>query len=337
MSFILNHFPEPVFPRTISTYKSQGKQFEVFNKEAMITAFEESNYVDSRVNAYPSYTEYKGIQRYPPNFIFADLDLSLSRSEQSLEKALSETLRTIRFKLNGYPTVLWTGNGYHIYQPIDAVILEEFVQFEGFDNPSTRFLRFAEYYLTNGKSDPSHSPSFKSCMIRIPGSVNSKYRKGQNEVKIIQKWDGYRPPISLLLGTFQAFLVDQKLKDEKLRKRIEKIFGQATGQSHSISWIEMLLQTLIQDYRKNTIGLILAPYLINIRKMPYDEAFVIIKIWLEKCSSLRQLDHNFDYKIKYALNNAIRKQRLPMKFNTLASKNKQLYDLLSGKMQKPRK
>jgi hypothetical protein len=41
----------------------------------MTEAYQESKFLDCRVNAYPSYTEYKGIQRYPPNFIFADLDL----------------------------------------------------------------------------------------------------------------------------------------------------------------------------------------------------------------------------------------------------------------------
>src|SRR5437867_180324 len=90
------------------------------------------------------YTNYKGIQRYPPNFIFADLDLSLLGSEQALERALSSSVRFIRFKLNGRPTVLWTGNGYHIYQPIDAVILEQFTEFEEFESPSLKFLRFAE-------------------------------------------------------------------------------------------------------------------------------------------------------------------------------------------------
>ena len=65
----LKHFPEPLFPRTISTYKSQGKQFEVFDKDEMLKAYEESSFLDSRVNGYPSYTEYKGIQRYPPNFL----------------------------------------------------------------------------------------------------------------------------------------------------------------------------------------------------------------------------------------------------------------------------
>ena len=46
-----------------------------------------------------------------------------------------------------------------------------------------------------------------------------------NEVKLIQKWDGYRPPMKLLLDAFYDYLVDQKIKEIKLRKRNEKRFG----------------------------------------------------------------------------------------------------------------
>ena len=140
----------------------------------MIKAYRESNYIDCRVNAYPSYTEYKGIQRYPPNFLFADLDLSSFRDRRALERALESSLKTIRLRIGGNPTVLWTGNGYHIYQPAEGVILEQYTEFEEFQQPSTKFLKYAEQYLTNEKSDRSHNPSFKSCMIRIAGSVNSK-------------------------------------------------------------------------------------------------------------------------------------------------------------------
>jgi len=330
IDFVLNHF-ERIFPRTISTYKSQGKQFEVFSNEEMIKAYEESDLFDCRVNAYPSYTEYKGIQRYPPNFIFADLDLSTFRNLEALERALQTALRIIRIKINGTPTVLWTGNGYHIYQPIDAVILEQFTQFEEFENPSLKFIRFAEFSLTGGKSDPSHNPSFKSCMIRIPGSYNSKCSPEKNEIKVYQKWDGYRPPISLLLGSFHAYLVDQKIKEMKLKKRIEKRYGNAGYHNNSISWIETLLQTPIEDYRKNAIGLILAPYLINIKKLSYDDAFQLISVWLEKCNKLRTLSPNFSYRIRYSLNTAMRKQQLPIKLSTLEKKNKELHTLLVQK------
>jgi Primase X len=332
LDFILNHFSKPLFPRTISTYKSQGKQFEIFSKDEMIKAYEESHFLDCRVNAYPSYTEYKGIQRYPPNFIFADLDLSTLKSKNKIQRALSATLRIIRFKINGKPTVLWTGNGYHIYQPIHAVILDGYDQFSQFEHPSLKFIRFAEIYLTGGKSDPSHNPSFKSCMIRVPSSYNSKYPK-DNLVKIIHKWDGYRPPISLLLGSFHAYLVDQKIKETKLQKRIDKKYSSRHGTAISkINWVEILLQTPIEDYRKNAIALILAPYLIKIRMVSYEESFLILKDWLSKCKELRELDDNFDSLIKYSLNTALRKQIPPMKFETLQIKNFPLYKKLSTLM-----
>jgi len=295
----------------------------------MVKAYEESNFVDSRVNAYPSFTEYKGIQRYPPNFIFADLDLSKFRNLEALERALQTSLRNIRIKINGTPAVLWTGNGYHIYQPIDAIILEEYEQFTEFEHPSLKFIRFAEFYLTSGKSDPSHNPSFKSCMIRIPSSYNSKGSTDNNEVKIYQKWDGYRPPISLLLGTFHAYLVDQKIKEMKLKKKIEKQYGTAVGQSNSIHWIETLLQTPIGDYRKNAIALILAPYLVTIRKLSYDESYPILKKWIMECSKLQRLDFDFEYRIKNSLYIAVRKQTLPMRLDTLEKKNRELHKLLS--------
>ena len=47
-----------------------------------------------------------------------------------------------------------------------------------------------------------------------------------------------------------------------------------------IKWIEKLLQTPVDDYRKNAMALILAPYLLNIKKLTYDDAFNIINEWL---------------------------------------------------------
>jgi hypothetical protein len=168
-------------------------------------------------------------------------------------------------------------------------------------------------------------------LIRIPGTYNSKYPQGKNEIKIIQKWDGYRPPMNIL-GAFHHYLVDQKIKEIKLKKRIEKRFGTIGGGTHSISWIETFLRMPVPDYRKNAVSLIFAPYLINIRNLPYDSASLIIGHWLKKCNELRPLDPNFDYKVKYSLNTSIRKLQLPIKFSTLKERNKELYKQLSRKM-----
>ena len=87
IDFLFSHFEgrQRLFPRKMSTLASQGNQFNVYNKEQIIDACSKSNFVDCRVNAYPSFTDYKGIQKYPPNFIFADLDLSLIRTEGDLK------------------------------------------------------------------------------------------------------------------------------------------------------------------------------------------------------------------------------------------------------------
>jgi hypothetical protein len=343
LNFILSHFQGPIWPRTISTKTTEGKQILVYNKEEALARFNQSNFLDCRINAYPDYVEFEGINRQHPNFIFIDLDRSGFNTERAHKLALSLTLKNIQEKLGGNPTVLWSGNGYHIYQPMDAFVLEQEEPFSEFDHPSKELLKFAELYLTNYKSDPSHHPSFKSCMIRIPGSHNSKCVERNNngiadestEVKIMQSWDRCRPEINLLLGSFYAYLVDQKFREteQQQKQRFSKYCSRGTSITSTsvIPWIEKLLQTPIEDGRKNVVALILAPYLINIKKLPYAESYNVIKGWLDKCISLRRLDSGFNsnYRIKHALENAIKTGYKPMRLENLKNRNMPLYHTLS--------
>jgi Primase X len=91
---------------------------------------------------------------------------------------------------------------------------------------------------------------------------------------------------------------------------------------NDIKWIDILLETPISDYRKNAISLILARYLINIKKLPYTNAFDIIKDWLNKCDPLRRLDPNFNSRVKSALEDAIQKGIPPMSLIKLREKNR---------------
>ena len=50
----------------------------------------------------------------------------------------------------------------------------------------------------------------------------------------------------------------------------------------------MLLGTPLDDYRKTIVNLVLAPYLVNIRRLEFEKAFEIIKEWLELCSLKRE-------------------------------------------------
>src|ERR671939_196504 len=113
-----------------------------------------------------------------------------------------------------------------MYQPVSGFILEEYETLyeftKYFDKDLTSmFIQFAEEYSTDYAADRLHNPTVKSCLVRIPGSLNSKrINKGQDaEVKIIQKWDGGRHSIQPLLRYFRIWLIQKKIDDmEELKK-----------------------------------------------------------------------------------------------------------------------
>ena len=78
---------------------------------------------------------------------------------------------------------------------------------------------------------------------------------------------------------------------------------------------------------------IVAPYLVNIKKLPYDDAVFIIRAWLNKCDILKPLDFSVDNRIKVNLNAANKKGYLPIGFSRLKTQNKELADFLSCQME----
>jgi hypothetical protein len=359
LDFILLHFDQDnsrrqqLFPRKIQTSKSEGRQIEVFSKQEALFYFKDSSFLDCRINAFPSYTEYKGIQRYPPDLIFIDIDRSNFKDHKSFEKALLKTLKNIKEKLNdGHPTVNNSGNGYHIIQPIQCpIVLEQIEQFEKYKEKgfilSQEFLRFAEDFLSNGKADPNHHPSFKSCLIRIPGSINGKCLNdrdkrlsGNYRVKTIQKWNGHRPPIPReLLEDFRTCL-EQKITDQENNNynynynNNNNNYNSNNNHTQYYKWVEQLLQTPIEDYRKLVLWKILCPYLINIRKLSYDESIQILREWLDKCNSIKRLDFSPNQKIKDNLKHV--GNFLPVGIQKLKTDNeyRKLYQLLKKEKQK---
>jgi hypothetical protein len=237
-------------------------------------------------------------------------------------------MKRIESKMRGLPTVLWTGNGYHIYQPMTGFILEEEQIFAKFIDPTvkdltTKFMQFAEEFLTNKKEDPQHRPSINSCLVRIPRTINSKC--GQI-VKVVQRWDGQRSAVQYLLRDFRRWLIDEQMKQRLIDSKRART---QTANPKTIAWIEKLLQTPIDDYRKFVVWRILSPYLINIRKCSVEEATNMIKNWLDKCGKLRPLDFNPNYAIKNNIKSATRSGYLPISLRKLKVDNAYLYNVLA--------
>lgn len=164
-------------------------------------------------------------------------------------------------------------------------------------------------------------------MLRIPGTYNSK---NDAQVRIVKKWDYKRPDISLLIGSFCAHLSDQKLKQERsTNTQKQKASVNFSEGGKSIVWIENLLQTPIQDHRKYCIWRIFGPYLLNVSRMSYEQAFNTIREWLDRCSQQkRRLDFYPKSKINEGLKGATKKGYFPISLEKLKTENNKFYNFL---------
>ena len=342
-----------LFPRKIMTPLTKGK-VPVCSIKEIIEKFEEADYKDCRINAYPAFfnraeeNDYeKGVNLdlFTPNILFLDIDLNDFPSEAELDKTINKILKHISKILPGsQPLTLWSGRGYHIIIPVKITeALEYFEDFESLsEKPSEELLRFAKSYLSFDKADQANNPAFRSCLLRVPYTFNSKCLNEDKdpEVKIIQEFDRSKPlpKIYNLLTDFMTYLSDIKLKENwnkvKQVKSMNNDLYISAAKSNSIPYVEKLITIPIEDYRKNAIALILAPYFVNILNLSDEDSFNRIKLWVLKCNDMKSLKpsiSDFDILIRYAVKKAKETRVKPLKFkDTLQFKNKELFRLLSS-------
>jgi hypothetical protein len=94
-----------------------------------------------------------------------DLDLKdfpkeMKNGQAILDRVLNKILHKIKESTGGNPTVLWTGNGYHVYQPVSGIILEEYDTFYEFTSASTQSYCKIMFGKNSGK------PKLKVCCKR---------------------------------------------------------------------------------------------------------------------------------------------------------------------------
>jgi len=343
--FMLSHFDEPLFPRTIMTYVL-GRQVKVFDRRSLLDQLKRSDYQDCRINAYSSlFQQEESLRVYSDDvklrvtIIVIDLDpKDLGNSKEKLDVSLQEALKKIKETINGCPTVLDTGNGYHIYQPIKGIILDEIDELKGYISSydkfylSNRFLKFAEQYFTECRCDAQHNPTIKSCLIRVPGTLNSKCGK---EVRIIHEWDYYKPSIEPIIPSFKKYLVTQQssINGDSDFQMISSSNNKYVINQNKYAWVDVLLENPLGDYRKFIIRRIVAPYLIVVKRLPYGECVKIINDWLVRCNCVERLRFNAKYTTEKCLKNAKRVGYRPISLEKLQEENHSLYDIVLKRIQ----
>jgi hypothetical protein len=177
-------------------------------------------------------------------------------------------------------------------------------------------------------------------LLRIPGSLNSKcVERGEDaEIKIIQKWDESRPSIQPMLREFRRWLIQKRIDDVKELKKQEKKHSKFQMSVYknqqpinTIKWIEKgILEVPLSDHRKYIVWRILSPYLLNVKKLPKEEAYSVMNR-VDKCDKLERLSFNPKIKIKDGLRGAS-KGYFPISMEKLKEENRQLYDVVLNRI-----
>ena len=188
-----------------------------------------------------------------------------------------------------------------------------------------------------GRADNQNNPAFKSCLLRVPHTFNSKYLhdKAYPEVKIVHPFLDtlFLPNIDNLLIEFQTYLVDRKLNLDFQKQNKTELKNRINMECNTIRYVEKLLNIGISDHRKFTISLILAPYFVNVQHLKENDSFDKIKAWILKCNKVKEVRlsiRQFDNIIRYAISRCqINPDIKPLRFEeTLRQKNRELYQLL---------
>lgn len=298
IDFVLSHCSEPLFPRTISTKSTGNRQVIVNSKKEILEYIRKANNLDCRISAFSK----EDIENCNPHLFFIDLDN---------KSALEGTLYNIH-KFGGKPTILSTGNGITIIQPIISHSLKDKTQFGlNGEELSKLFLQFTERYFSDWYCDLGNHPSLKSCMIRVPATINSK---NNGIVEILGVWD--KKKISTKNIPFKKYLSD-------LTKQQSQIHINTIINPQNFQWIQQLLQIKIDDNR-HFLLFDVCRYLINIKNNSDKEVVDIITKWLDSQKYSRST-------ISYEVKKAIKDTKYPRNLTTIQRNNPEVYEYLISK------
>lgn len=132
-----------------------------------------------------------------------------------------------------------------------------------------------------------------------------------------------------MLRDFRRYLIQERINEineQKTRPAFLSEF-QHYNSPTMIGWIERLLQSPIADHRKYCMWRILAPYLVNARRLSDDEALSVVMTWLDKCNEVERLSFCPRQRARYDIRNARRKGYYPISLNNFRTENADLYDL----------
>ena len=191
-------------------------------------------------------------------------------------------------------------------------------------------------------------------MARVPFTVNTKtgrmclpvtespgYKRNMWDMSFdaLKEWAGERfgphtplteiPPISVapdnrVVREIVALGLEEADTGGHARPRTE------TVEADRIPWIDRLLERPVTDARHRLTWLVLAPYLVNVRKTPAGEAASILRDYLRKCSEVKPISDSIEALAEYFTSYAASTGLKPPRLSTLKEKYPDVYAVVMG-------
>ncbi|MEM0288274.1 MAG: DNA primase noncatalytic subunit PriX [Nitrososphaerota archaeon] len=231
------------------------------------------------------------------------------------------------------PMIYFSGaKGYHVVIPF----MEKALPNGGKELPS--FLTFiAEKIISDARLSKNRAIDWQVInnplrFMRVVGSLHYFPDKEAKEVKLVQAWDHAFADPRIVYGDFSMNNIVKMHRQKRKRRNDDQYKRNYMTNPFSKGWIEELLQHPVADGRHRLLWHVIAPYLINVKRLSLQDAFEIAQRYFDECSKIKPLDASFGREIIRYLKYAEKDGYPPWRLETIKEKDPQLFEIIeSGK------
>jgi len=317
-----NNYPRECWP-------AEGQYFVAKSADDFVNfcAKQYDEIEECHTSLYPSTIPDSGYAHPWVDQFIIELDGQLEQSYSAMHRIYS----WLRLKLNAEPRVYFSGHrSFHIFVDFLPLVIPfesmaELARQIGRETETLELIDFQMYHARKLSRVP-YSYNTKTARLCVPVSIEWSVDEIIKESSKPERFAGIKIQNNARIREILA-----SIKPEHTRTRTEPRRVRAKA---NFEWIEQLLQQPVKDGRHRLLWHVLAPYLINVRKLSPDQAEKILQEYFEKCNAVRRLEpHSFRRLIRYYLRVAEKDGYPPWRLETIERQDPQLFAILKEGLQ----
>ena len=170
----------------------------------------------------------------------------------------------------------------------------------------------------------------KTGLVSVPVQNPLDFRASQArpEKLKIETLDSPEPKVGEAADLLKAANEWRKSSEKKNGIQIVKMGEYSQRPIKGYRWIERLLLHPVDDGRHRLLWLVIAPYLVNVKKLSLNETKQKALEYLRACNEVKPIDGNIVRLVDYYVDYAYRKRLRPISLRNLRTKFPDLYEII---------